>query len=324
MNTLSLPVAVIGAGPIGLAAAAHLIAKGETPIVFEAGEAVGTNIRAWGHVPLFSPWRELVDTASRTLLEASGWIAPDPASLPTGRELVERYLEPLAALPAIAERVVLRTRVVAVTRQGMDKMKDAGRAEAPFVVHFETDGDTAGFVRAKAIIDASGTYASPNPLGASGIPAPGEKALADRIFYGIPNVLTMHRPRYAGRRVLVVGSGHSAFNALLDLATLKAEEPGTEILWAVRRAELRQLFGGEADDALPARGLLGTRLHALVRSETVRMVTSFKVAGLRERSDGIAVTNEDGESLPAVDQIIATTGFRPDLSFLHELRLGLD
>ncbi|MCA1723459.1 MAG: NAD(P)-binding domain-containing protein, partial [Thermomicrobia bacterium] len=265
MNTLSLPVAVIGAGPIGLAAAAHLLGTGETPIVFEAGEAVGANIRSWGHVRLFSPWRELVDTASRTLLDGSGWIAPEPASLPTGRELVERYLEPLAALPAIGEHIRLRTRVVAVTRRGMDKMKDTGREDAPFVVHYETDDGIEGSIRAKAVIDASGTYTSPNPLGASGIPATGEKGFEDHIFYGIPNVLNAHRPRYAGRRVLVVGSGHSAFNALLDLATLKAEEPGTEILWAVRRTDLRQLYGGQADDALAARGLLGTRLHALVQ-----------------------------------------------------------
>lgn len=324
MDTLSLPVAVIGTGPIGLAAAAHLLTKGETPIIFEAGESVGANIRAWGHVRLFSPWRELVDTASRTLLEASGWIAPDPATLPTGRELVEQYVEPLAALPAVAERLHLRTRVVAVTRQGMDKLKDTGREDAPFVVQYESDDGTQGFVRAKAVIDASGTYTSPNPLGASGIPATGEKALADHIFYGIPNVLTTHRTRYAGRRVLVVGSGHSAFNALLDLATLKAEEPGTAIFWAVRRIDLRQLYGGQADDALPARGLLGTRLHTLVQSGVVRLIPGFKVAALRNVPDGIVVTNEDGERLSPVDEIIATTGFRPDLSFLRELRLGLD
>ena len=324
MTENTLPVAVIGAGPIGLAAAAHLIAKGETPIVFETGDSVGANIRRWGHVRLFSPWRELVDTASRTLLEAAGWVAPDPDRLPTGRELVAHYLEPLAALPAIADRLVLRTRVVSVTRQGMDKMKDAGRGDAPFVVHFEADGGAEGFIRAKAVIDASGTYAMPNPLGASGIPAAGERALARHISYGIPNVLTTHRARYAGKRVLVVGSGHSAFNALLDLATLKAEEPGTQITWAIRRTDLRQLYGGQADDALPARGLLGTRLHNLVASEAIRMVAGFKVASLRETPGGIVVASEDGDVLAAVDEIIATTGFRPDLTFLRELRLGLD
>jgi len=324
MTENTLPVAVIGAGPIGLAAAVHLLTKGETPIVFEAGDSVGANIRRWGHVRLFSPWRELVDPGSRTLLEAAGWVAPDPDILPTGRELVAHYLEPLAALSAIAEHIIFRTRVVAVSRQGMDKMKNTGREETPFVVHFETDGGTAGLIRARAVIDASGTYAEPNPLGASGIPATGERMLADHIHYGIPNVLNTDRQRYAGRRVLVVGSGHSAFNALLDLATLKAEESGTQIQWAVRRTDLGQLYGGQVDDALPARGLLGTRLHRLVASGVIQMVAGFKVAGLREMPDGIVVTSEDGDDLPTVDEIIATTGFRPDLAFLRELRLDLD
>src|SRR5215210_9138076 len=56
----NLPVAVVGAGPIGLAAAAHLLARDERPIVFEAGAQVGAAIREWGHVRLFSPWRYLV------------------------------------------------------------------------------------------------------------------------------------------------------------------------------------------------------------------------------------------------------------------------
>ena len=75
MNTL--PVAVIGAGPIGLAAAAHLLARGETPIVFEAGSGVGAAIREWGHVRLFSPWRYLVDREATALLEQNGWVMPD-------------------------------------------------------------------------------------------------------------------------------------------------------------------------------------------------------------------------------------------------------
>ena len=52
----SLPVAVIGAGPVGLAAAAHLIQRGLPVKVYEAGSTVGANVRDWGHVRLFSPW----------------------------------------------------------------------------------------------------------------------------------------------------------------------------------------------------------------------------------------------------------------------------
>src|SRR5919205_2797813 len=98
----TLPVAVIGAGPVGLAAAAHLLARGETPLVLEAGNAVGTSIREWRHVRFYSPWKYTVDAASVALLEPTGWALPDPEVAPTGAEIVARYPEPLAVLPQIA------------------------------------------------------------------------------------------------------------------------------------------------------------------------------------------------------------------------------
>ncbi|MDP9347954.1 MAG: NAD(P)-binding protein, partial [Gemmatimonadota bacterium] len=182
----SLPVAVIGAGPIGLVAAAHLVAKGETPLVLEAGEAVGAGIRRWAHVRLFSPWKYLVDPVAAALLEAAGWERPDGEQLPTGAELVERFLEPLAALPQIAPHLRLGHRVVAVSRRGMDRVKTAGRVEAPFVLAVRTAEGREERMLARAVIDASGTYATPNPLGADGLPTEGEEALAGRIHYGIP------------------------------------------------------------------------------------------------------------------------------------------
>lgn len=178
-------------------------------------------------------------------------------------------------------------------------------------------------VPARAVIDASGTWFSPNPLGASGVLAIGERANAAHIFYGIPDVLGAERARYAGRRVLVVGSGHSAFNALLDLTELAHEAPGTAITWAVRRPALGQVFGGGENDVLQARGALGRHIRRLVEAGTLHVVTSFKVMELARAEDGIMVAGER-TTLGPVDEIIATTGFRPDLSILAELRLGLD
>src|SRR5262249_12562831 len=99
MTREALPVAIIGAGPIGLAAAAHLRSRGEVPVVFEAGAEVGAAVRQWGHVRVFSPWRYNVDATAAGMLDKAGWTMPDPEHLPTGQELVEDYLEPLAALP---------------------------------------------------------------------------------------------------------------------------------------------------------------------------------------------------------------------------------
>ncbi len=322
----TLPVAVIGAGPVGLAAAAQLLAQGENPVIFEAGSQAGANVLAWGHVRLFSPWRYMIDTAARELLTAAGdWVEPDLEGYPTGRELVQRYLAPLAAVPAIRSRLRLDARVVQVTRDGFDKMKTAGREDAPYVLTVRQPDGSEEHVFARAVIDASGTTALPNPLGAAGVPAIGERNLAHRIFYGIPDVLGAHRQRYAGRRVLVVGSGHSAFNALLDLVDLAEADPGTTITWAVRRSadRLGHLFGGGSNDALPARGELGVRVQRLLAGQRLRLVSGFRLARLTETADGVLAAGDD-EVIGPFDEIIATTGFRPDLSLLSELRLDLD
>jgi SAM-dependent methyltransferase/thioredoxin reductase len=322
-DTANRRIAVIGAGPIGLAAAAHLVARGATPIVLEAGESVGAQVLAWGHVQVFSPWRYNVDPVAASLLRASGWKEPDPDVLPTGSEIVAEYLEPLAALPGIAPHVRLGRRVVAVARAGFDKMTTTGREAAPFELRVRSTAGEQTIV-ADAVIDASGTYGVPNPLGANGLAALGEPEWRARIFYGIPDVLGVHRRRYAGRRTLVVGSGHSAFNALLDLAELAAASPDTTLTWAVRRSEIGAMYGGGEADALPARGSLGARLRALVESGRVRLVTGFRTAELRDDGRGVTVVDGAGRALGPFDEIVAATGFRPDLTMLSELRLDLD
>ena len=322
-DTQRRQIAVIGAGPVGLAAAAHLVARGESPIVLEAGESVGAQVLAWGHVQVFSPWRYNVDPVAGALLRASGWKEPDPDVLPTGAEIVADYLRPLAALPQIAPHLRLGARVLAVARAGFDRMKTAGREAAPFELRVRSAAGEETLL-ARAVLDASGTYGVPNPLGASGLAAIGEASCRGRIFYGIPDVLGLHRRRYAGRRTLVVGSGHSAFNALLDLVELAAGSPDTAITWAVRRGEVGAMYGGGEADALPARASLGARLRALVGSGRVRLVTGFRTAELREGAGGVMVLDAAGRALGPFDEIVAATGFRPDLAMLGELRLDID
>ena len=319
-----LPVAVIGAGPVGLVAAAQLVAKGETPLVLEAGDAVGASIREWAHVRLFSPWKYVVEPTSRAMLEARGWTMPDGDHLPTGAELLAGWVEPLAALPEIAPHVRLGHRVLAVTRRGYDKVKTAGRDDAPFELVVRTpDGGTTRLL-ARAVIDASGTWRSPNPLGAGGVAAEGEAAHVGRTLYGIPDVFGRDRARYAGRRTLVVGSGHSAFNALLDLAALRRETGAGEIVWAIRRTDVGLMFGGGQKDRLEARGALGERLRRLVESGEVRLELGVRIARVSAAADGVVVESDTGARLGPVDEIVVATGFRPDLALARELRLELD
>ena len=325
MTSSSLPVAVIGAGPAGLAAAAHLVRRGLRPLVLERGDSVGATLLEWGHVRVFSPWTYNIDAAARALLDRSGWTAPDGKGLPTGGEIVRDYLAPLAALPEISRNLRLGATVTAVTRQGHDKVSNEGRENSPFVVRYE-DRDGEHRVLARAVIDASGTWTRPNPIGVDGLPVPGEREAAARIAYGIPDVIGSRRGDYAGKRTLLIGGGHSAINVALALMELQEGDPGTEIFWALRHRSVEKLLGGGLNDQLPERGALGLAAKRAMEDGRLNMLTSFAVNRIARDGDGLlAEATVAGEPFSlAVDRIVVTTGFRPDLSFLGELRVALD
>jgi len=313
------PVIVIGAGPVGLAAAAHLHERDLPFTVLEAGDSAGAAVRQWGHIRLFSPWRYCIDAATRRLLDAAGWAAPDDDVPPTGAELVEEYLAPLAKLPGLAPHLRYQARVTAIGREGIDRVRTAGREQAPFVVRL-TDGTE---IRAAAVIDASGTWRTPNVLGANGLPAHGAAEAAHLIGPALPDVLGADRSRYAGRHTVVVGAGHSAANTLLALAELAGQEPGTRITWATRGGSIDRAIGGGNADTLPGRSALGTGLKVLADSGRVELVTGFAVRAVRVVAESAELVAVDGRTI-AADRIVSATGFRPDHTIADELRLDLD
>jgi thioredoxin reductase len=318
-----LPVVVIGAGPAGLAAAAHLVGRGLTPLVLEAGEQAGAAVREWHHVRLFSRWAELVDTAAEKLLAPTGWQAPDPDAYPTGAEWAQQYLQPLA--DALGDRVRYRARVTGVGRLGWDRVVDAARPGAPLTVRMQTpNGDER--ITARAVVDASGTWTLPNPLGADGLPALGEAAAADRISYRVPDLTDPgERARYAGKRIAVAGSGHSALTALVALAELADTEPGTHVQWLLRRGEVGNTFGGGDADQLPARGALGQRAQQAATAGHISTVTGFRTSAVHETGDRTVVLESfDGNRIGPFDEVVVLAGFRPDLDVLSEVRLDLD
>jgi thioredoxin reductase len=321
----NLPVAVIGAGPVGMAAISHLHKRNIPFLLFESGPNVGSSILSWAHVKVFSPWKYNIDKSAKELLRNSGWQEPTESEVHSGKEFYELYLKPLSELPALRDHIYLNSKVIAVGRKNMDKMKTMSREKTPFLIQVQEQQDIKTY-EARAIIDTSGTWLSPNPVGSGGNFAVGEAENADHIFYGIPDVMNKHKMRFANKNVAVIGGGHSAINTILELEKIKDEFPATTINWILRKQKIEDVYGGQADDALEARGALGIRIEKLVNEDRVNIYTPFQIQEIRKTEGALSlvgVQNERRAMIPGIDQIIANTGSRPDFSFLREIRLNI-
>ncbi len=320
------PVAIIGAGPVGLAAASHLVKRQIPFVVLESGSSPGANILTWSHVRVFSPWLYNIDKAARELLEQTNWKAPDENELPTGKQLVEKYLKPLAQHPALRSFVHTNSKVVAVGRKGIDKMKTLNREAYPFELQVQ-QGSRVITIDASAVIDASGTWQNQNPIGSGGMYALGEAENQHRIFYGIPDVMDKYKNRFQNKNILVVGGGHSAINTILELNKLKELFPQTQINWVMRKKQIRDVFGGQENDALEARGELGIRIEQLIKQDKLNVYTPFYVNEIVQENNQMAVVGIQNNSLrliSGIDEIVCNTGTRPDQSFLREVRVEFD
>lgn len=321
-----LPTAIIGGGPVALAAAAQLVKRNMPFILFERGTPIASSVLSWKHVRMFSPWEFNIDAAAKELLMESGWHAPAQDHMPTGLELVHEYLLPLSQLKQLQPFIHLQSSVKAIYRKGFDKMKTAGRDLAPFIIEYEQHGKLLR-KEASAVIDATGTWLTPNPMSASGHPAEGEINNKDYIQYGIPDILGADKKRYAGKNIVVVGSGHSAIQALTLLNALKLETPATTIHWVLRKQKVSDAFGGGENDGLPARGALGTRANQYVRQGNIQVHTPFLIDQIKKESDTLSLHGtklDKAYTLDKIDEIIVATGARPDFSFLSELRYAAD
>jgi thioredoxin reductase len=315
-----LPVVVIGAGPIGLAAAAHLYERNMDFVILEKGASAGNNILEWGHVQLFSPWEYNMDHIAKKLLHTTDWNEPNPEELPTGNELVENYLEPLSNLKQFSGKIIYHAEVTAITRKNRDKMKTEVRENTPFVIYYKSNG-LLEKTEARAVIDASGTWNNPNPPFADGVWR--NQELIHHLETTIPNV-KKEAAKYKNKHVVVVGSGHSALNTLIDLTNLKEQFQNTEISWIIRKQQVQETFGGEENDALSARGELGTKTHNIIENGIVNVYAGFYIEDILLENNTFQIQSSEGATIQDVDEIIVNTGARPNLSFLNELRIELD
>jgi len=314
-------LAILGAGPIGLEAALAAAERGLDFTLYEAAPAVGGHVRRWGHVRLFTPWPLNISPRARAALGAA---APDSAELPTGRDLVDRVLEPLAAAPAVAGRLRLDTRVRRVAREGLLKHEEIGsaeRARRPFRLLVSGPDGHEVVERADVVIDATGTYGHPNRLGDGGIEAPGEATFQHRIEHFLPDFEA--RPAaWAGRTILLTGAGHSAQTAARELAALAREAEGTRVVWAIRARDPN--WGTVPADPLPERAALALQADALRRGESpaVQVRTGRVTDTLAGRGNRIAVTLRNGGAEEIeVDHILALNGGAPDAALYRQLQV---
>ena len=321
-------LAILGAGPVGLEAAALALELGFDAHVFERGEP-GAHALAWGHVRMFTPWGTNVGPASARVLARHGGRVPPADACPTGLELVERVLQPLAATPELKERVHVHSQVVHVSRHGARKNDPAdggSRIGHPFRLLVRGGSGRESLLHAHAVIDATGTFGQPNWAGTGGIPARGETYLAPQMSYHPDDVLGLRRERYAEKTTLVIGGGASAVTTVMLLAQLAAEAPGTRVSWVTRRGTPG--FAGEvADDSLPARAALYAEGRGLQngRSEAVLWrgaceVESFEYNSATHRYR-VQVTTPEGARVEEADRVIVNCGYGPDTSLYRELRV---
>lgn len=331
-------LAILGAGPVGLEAALAAAERGWPFTVYEAAGGPAASVAAWGHVRLFTPWEIDASPRARARLAAAGRPLPEGAECPTGAELIERLLVPLAELPEVAPHLVTGARVVEVSRDGLVKSDEIGtgkRAERPFRLLVEDAAGGERIERAGVVLDCTGTWSSPNRLGDGGIPAPGERAAeaAGRIDRHPPDLADpAEAERWAGRTVLVAGAGHSAQTAVRDLAALAARrsDTGTRVIWALRSESPG--WGRVEDDPLPERARLAADAEALaggsspaVEARRGVVVESIEPAGgrlrvtLRRRlgngaGPGAAETVE-------VDRVLSLTGYIGDHRLYRQLQV---
>ncbi|MFN0149186.1 MAG: NAD(P)-binding domain-containing protein [bacterium] len=319
-------LAVIGGGPIGLEVAVAARTLDWQVVLFEKGE-VAAHVRSWGQARLFSPFSMNRSDAGASLLKASGHALPKDDAYITAEEYRTSYLLPMAQHAILRSVVRTGETVVAIARSGFIKKDLApARAAAPFRLLVRTTEGVERVETADVVVDASGTYSRPNALGAGGMPCPGEAAASDRIARGLCDVLGRERMAFAGKRVLLVGGGHTAATSAIALATLAEAAPGTRVVW-VTRAQRSPLFPARAADPLAERRALEEAANRIAGGGTPHVAWrgGLEVVEIAPEPDGSALrvrlAGAGGEADEVVDQILANVGFGPDNSIYKELQV---
>jgi hypothetical protein len=166
-------------------------------------------------------------------------------------------------------------------------------------------------------------FGTHNWLGAGGAPAVGEAAAGGRIEYRLPDLERRDRSRFAGRRVMVIGAGHSAATAVGALADVVAEAPGTRVAWVTRSGRERPVVE-VAGDPLAERARVTSRANAISSggASWLERVPGARVRALVPDGAGVRVEVENGAAAAIeADVVLALVGYRPDPGLARELQV---
>ena len=320
-------LAILGAGPIGLEAAALAALKGFDVTVYERGQ-IASNVARWGHVTLFSPWSLNQSLWGRELVESQEASEQRPEHVyPTGAEYIARYLRPLADHALISERIQTQTTVLGVSRTHAlkgDFIARPERAGAPFILHVRDERGEERYDQADVVIDTTGAYDEPNALGPGGLSALGESRHGGRIERYVPDI-EEEKETYQGRHTLVVGSGYSAITSIAQLRALGRDDDSTRVSWLMRSEQAPyELIEG---DPLPQRASLAELGNRAAQGEIegVAPLLGDYIERIETRDDALLVTirHECSSRTIEVDRVIANVGYRPDTSLYRELQIHL-
>lgn len=268
-------LAIIGAGPAGLSAALAAQKLGLDVVVIERGQVAETVHQYPIGKPLFSTADEL-ELAPGTLTSRG--------PKPTREELLTHY-----------SRFVVDTGLRVRTGEPVLSLRaiDGG---------FEIE-TSAGIYRSRTVLVATGINGFRKRLG-----VPGESP--ERVQYRFIEGFS-----YAGRKVLVVGSGNSAAETALFL-----EEVGARVTLAMRRRGYdRDPSAGKAE----IKWWIADPLRALVAEGRMTVLFDATVVSISDRTATVSIGSSSTIEV-ACDAIFALLGTKPDLTLFENAGVRID
>jgi thioredoxin reductase len=322
-------VAVLGAGPVGLEAALHARSLGLAVTVYEQGQP-GDFVGRWNFVKMFTPFgMNTTESGKKAIRDTKpGTDFPSNTVVQTGKEFRETYLLPLANSALLKDSIRVQTTVVGVSRAGWRKTDSPTRKGLPrFRLLLRTANNQESYDTADLVLDCTGVFHKPNWLGDGGLQAIGEMASRQHIPYWIEEIRGAKKAHYAGKSVIVLGSGTSAATSICDLMELATENQSTWVIWLTRSSRTQPIVRVPNDTirdrdrlALRANGL-ATRCDGNLEFHTDCRVLEVTSAGPDKGYRVVTQTADDAPRIWEAERLIANVGYKPDLSLSSELRV---